>query len=192
MDYAYIRVAPDKKNEMKQLEELGLPLEHRFADCCSCENTARPALKRLVDTLQAGDIVHIQSLDRLSRTVSNLKIFIDAILARGATLRAHRENLTFSDNTSDCRMSPLALLKIFSSWQTSLTTECIAIQKQIGRQSTVPPEKLRIILGALRNNINCNLAQLSKEIGISVHTCYYYRKVVKQELAQQSASADEQ
>ena len=68
--YGYIRVSSADQNEDRQLlamQELGIPAERIFIDKQSGRDFNRPEYKRLVNLLQAGDLLYIKSIDRLGR-----------------------------------------------------------------------------------------------------------------------------
>lgn len=68
--YGYVRVSSIEQNEMRQLvalENAGVPKRNIFVDKQSGKNFDRPKYKRLVKKLKPGDLLYIQSIDRLGR-----------------------------------------------------------------------------------------------------------------------------
>lgn len=68
--YGYIRVSAKDQNEDRQriaMLEQGIPPDHLFMDKQSGKDFDRPAYRRLVETLEPGDVVFASSIDRLGR-----------------------------------------------------------------------------------------------------------------------------
>ena len=74
--YGYIRVSTTDQNEDRQLDAmtvLGLPAEHIFIDKLSGKNFNRPAYQALIAQLKPGDLLYIQSIDRLGRNYEDIQ-----------------------------------------------------------------------------------------------------------------------
>lgn len=70
MKYGYIRVSTVDQNEARQIESMtaqGIDRANIFIDKQSGKNFDRPAYKRLLSTIQAGDVLYLHSIDRLGR-----------------------------------------------------------------------------------------------------------------------------
>lgn len=68
--YGYVRVSSVEQNEVRQLEALkcvGVLRQNIFVDKQSGKDFERPKYKRLVKKLKPGDLLYIQSIDRLGR-----------------------------------------------------------------------------------------------------------------------------
>ena len=68
--YAYIRVSTREQNIDRQLIALskyGIPKQNIFCDYQSGKDFDRPAYKRLIRRLRAGDLLILKSIDRLGR-----------------------------------------------------------------------------------------------------------------------------
>jgi len=75
--YGYIRVSTTDQNEDRQLDAmtaLDIPDSHIFIDKLSGKNFNRPAYQALVAKLQPGDLLYIQSIDRLGRNYEDIQI----------------------------------------------------------------------------------------------------------------------
>ena len=75
MQYGYIRVSSTGQNVARQvdaLHEAGLADGQVFIDTASGKDFDRPAWKRLVRKLKAGDMLVVQSLDRLGRNYEDI------------------------------------------------------------------------------------------------------------------------
>ena len=75
MQYGYIRVSSTGQNVARQvdaLHEAGVTDDRIFIDMASGKDFDRPAWKRLVRKLKAGDMLVVQSLDRLGRNYEDI------------------------------------------------------------------------------------------------------------------------
>lgn len=74
--YGYVRVSSFDQNEDRQMVAMhnaGVPEDHIFMDKQSGKDFDRPNYKRLVERLQAGDLLYILSIDRLGRNYEEIQ-----------------------------------------------------------------------------------------------------------------------
>ena len=74
--YGYVRVSSLDQNENRQMlamSELQIPLNQIFIDKQSGKDFNRPQYKALIEKLQAGDLLYIQSIDRLGRNYEEIQ-----------------------------------------------------------------------------------------------------------------------
>lgn len=93
-DVGYIRVSSADQHTRRQLE--GVHLDKVFTDKVSGASTVRPALRECLNYLREGDTFHVHSLDRLARSLTNLKTIVAALTDEGVRILFHKENLSFS------------------------------------------------------------------------------------------------
>lgn len=98
--YAYIRVSTDKQQnslgsqadlDIKRAEFLGLelPESRHFVDEArsgSIPLRRRPAGKRLMETIQAGDTLIVTAIDRIARNLRDLLHIFDDLVERGVNV----------------------------------------------------------------------------------------------------------
>ena len=75
MEYGYIRVSTLDQNEDRQrlaLLAAGVPSDSQYMDKLSGKNFERPAYKRMLRRLRAGDLLYILSIDRLGRNYKEI------------------------------------------------------------------------------------------------------------------------
>ena len=73
MKIGYARISTDEQSESAQLDALkAAGCERIYQEICSGKSKQRPELARLIDALRAGDIVVVQRLDRLGRSLKDL------------------------------------------------------------------------------------------------------------------------
>lgn len=73
--YGYARVSSKDQNLDRQLDAFkafGVPEEAIFADKASRKDFERPEYRRLVSTLQDGDVLVVKSIDRLGRNYEEI------------------------------------------------------------------------------------------------------------------------
>ena len=94
------------------------------------------------------------SIDRLARSLVDLRGIIDQITAKGASVRFLKENLTFSRDSTDPRDTlMLSILGSFAEFERSIIrkrqAEGIALAKKAGkykgRKRAISPEDLELI-----------------------------------------------
>ena len=74
--WAYVRVSSTDQNEDRQLiamENLGIPADHVFIDKQSGKDFDRPQYKKLLEKIEAGDILYVLSIDRLGRNYGEIQ-----------------------------------------------------------------------------------------------------------------------
>ena len=74
--YGYIRVSSADQNEARQwsaLRQLGIQEGRIYVDKQSGKDFDRPAYKRLVGRLRPGDLLYLQSIDRLGRNYEEIQ-----------------------------------------------------------------------------------------------------------------------
>ena len=73
--YGYARVSTREQNEDRQMiamQQFGVAQTHIFLDKQSGKDFNRPAYKRLLRTLRPGDVLAVQSIDRLGRNYEEI------------------------------------------------------------------------------------------------------------------------
>ena len=73
--YGYVRVSTREQNEARQiiaLHQFRVPDERIYLDKQSGKDFNRPAYKRLLRTLRPGDVLAVQSIDRLGRNYEEI------------------------------------------------------------------------------------------------------------------------
>ena len=75
MTYGYIRVSSADQNEARQIDamkQVGVDPERVFLDKQSGKDFDRPGWLRLKETIKKGDLLVVQSIDRLGRNYSEI------------------------------------------------------------------------------------------------------------------------
>ncbi|MCL2188602.1 MAG: recombinase family protein [Defluviitaleaceae bacterium] len=75
MDYAYVRVSSKDQQDARQfiaMESRGIPQERIFSEKQSGKDAKRPMLQSLMNTVQKGDVVVVESISRFARNTKDL------------------------------------------------------------------------------------------------------------------------
>lgn len=100
MHIGYIRVSTKEQSTLRQLDGVHLDQEP-YIDKVSGATKDRPNLTICLLVLRKGDTLHVHSIDRLARNLSDLEAIVKDLLARGVTVRFHTECLTFEGGTDN-------------------------------------------------------------------------------------------
>jgi DNA invertase Pin-like site-specific DNA recombinase len=173
----YVRVSTVDQNTDRQLD--GLVLAKTFTDKASGKDTARPALAACLDYIREGDTLVVHSMDRLARSLVDLRQMVDRLTADGISVRFVKENLTFTRDESDpCAMLMLSIMGAVAEFERALILqrqrEGIAIAKAkgvyTGRRRALTDLQCAEILG--RRAAGEHPDDLAKEFGVSRATIY--------------------
>jgi len=99
VDVAYIRVSSVDQNTDRQLD--GLSFTKTFTDKVSGATTDRPQLQQMIEFVREGDCIHVHSIDRLARSLSDLMKLVEVINAKKVAIRFHKENMLFTGDKQD-------------------------------------------------------------------------------------------
>lgn len=136
--FSYLRVSSTDQNLARQREMVG-PVDKEFCDEISARSRAdRPGLERCLDYLRDHDELRVASIDRLARSLVDLRTIIDQATEKGATVHFVKENLTFEKGASDPRATlMLGILGSFAEFERSIIrerqAEGIALAKKAGK-----------------------------------------------------------
>ena len=99
MKYGYARVSTDGQSvdaQVRQLTKAGC--KKVFREVASGAKTDRAQLRRLLDQVEAGDVVTVTRLDRLARSTRDLLNTLATITAKEAGFRSLGD--TWADTTT--------------------------------------------------------------------------------------------
>jgi len=105
----------------------------------SAKDMERPKLKAMLLTLRQGDTVNVHELSRLARNTKDLLGIVEQILGLGASIKFHKENMTFNggETQDSFQQLMLTMLGAISQFERNLMLERqregIAIAKSKGK-----------------------------------------------------------
>lgn len=136
----YVRVSSADQNLARQREAIGA-VDREFVDELSARSRAqRPGLEECIAYLRNHDELVVASIDRLARSLVDLRTIIDQVTAKGASVRFIKEGLVFSATDQDPRVTlMLGILGSFAEFERSIIrerqAEGIALAKKDGKYS---------------------------------------------------------
>jgi len=188
----YVRVSTVDQNTDRQLENI--TADKVFVDKVSGKDVNRPELQAMVSYVRAGDTVVVHSLDRLARSMVDLRSIVEQLVAKGVSVEFVKERLYFSKDKKDSPTDTLMLniLSSFAEFERALIRERqqegIKIAKANGayrgRKKALAPSQVEG-LHARVSSRQGTVAEVAKELGISRTTLYEY-------LGKKGASGKEQ
>ena len=121
---AYIRVSSVGQNTERQLADTGIEFDKIFKDEASGKNTERKGLKDMLDYVREGDTVHVHSIDRLGRSLIDLKTIVTDLNNRGVAVKFHKEKLDFEVGKADKLQTLMFdMLAAFAEFERSMIKE---------------------------------------------------------------------
>lgn len=172
----YLRVSTLDQNTARQLD--GVPLDRVFEDKASGKDTIRPQLEACLSHLRDGDTLHVHSMDRLSRSLDDLRRVVKDLTGRGVVVVFHKENLTFAGEDSPIQNLLLSMLGAVAEFERAIILErqregiAVAKVKGVyrGRKPSLTPERIEEL--RRRAGAGEKKAALAREFGISRETVY--------------------
>jgi len=174
----YIRVSTTDQNPDRQLVDV--PLDKKFIDYASASNLNRDSLQEMLRFVREDDIVFVHSMDRLARTVKDLKEVVIDLTQKNVKVKFLKENIEFGNENSALSMLMLHMLGAFAEFEYAFIrerqTEGISIAKgkgrYKGRSQKLTKEKIEILKSEMLTRKS--KTQIAKDLGVSRQTLYKY------------------
>lgn len=184
----YIRVSSADQNAGRQLE--GEKLDKKFEDKASGRDTNRPALQAALEYVREGDILVVHSMDRLARSLDDLRRLVRELTSRGVRVQFIKEGQTFTGDDSPMSQLLLSMLGAVAEFERALIRErqregiALAKAKGVykGRKRALSDEQATELRARDLANGAKGRAQLAREFGISRQTLYSTLKPSADEL----------
>jgi putative DNA-invertase from lambdoid prophage Rac len=176
--FAYCRVSTagqTTENQVREIEASGFKVEPRrvIAETVSGSIPAkeRKGFARLIDRMEAGDVLVVTKLDRLGRNAMDVRATVDGLAAEG--VRVHCLALGGVDLTSPAGRMTMGVINAVAEFERDLLIErtqaglarAKALGKALGRPSSLSPEQQTLI--RRRRSEGASLGVLAKEYGVS-------------------------
>ena len=183
MIFNYIRVSTILQNTERQLPSVDC--DRVYEDKLSGKDTQRPQFQLMMSNLREGDVVNVHSLDRVGRNTKDILSLVETIKEIGATIKFHKENLTFDGSKSDLYSDlMLTILSGFAQFERNIILERqregIEIAKQKGkykgRKSKLTEEQLE----EMKNDFDEGMSKTKISEKYDVTRSYVYQLVKKQ------------
>ena len=186
----YVRTSSVGQNDQRQLD--GVVLDKTFTDTASGKNTARPQLQAMLSHIRTGDHLMVHSMDRLSRSLSDLETLVKDLTARGITVTFKTQALTFpakvegqSEKELARSMLMLQMMGAVAQFERALIrerqAEGIAIAKAKGKGVVYKGRKASLNaaeVAELKAMVTAGVAKtkIAEQMGVSRATVYAYLK----------------
>lgn len=175
----YLRVSSLDQNLARQLEAIG-EVDRVFSDKVSGgSRESRVALEECIKYIRNGDVVRVASMDRLARSLRDMRDIVDEILGKGASVEFVKEGQSYSPDTNDpLSRLMLHMLAAFAEFERSLIrerqAEGIRIAKAAGayrgRAAKLTDQQLSEALRMIGEGIP--KAQVARQFGVNRSTLY--------------------
>lgn len=176
--YGYARVSTGEQcldRQLDALKEAGVKEENIYKEKITGTKSNRPKLNALLEAIEEGDVVIVESLNRLGRSSSDLIALMQTLNAKGVTLKSLKENLDFSSPTGVMMSQLFAILAEFErSVIVERVREGVAAARARGRVGGRPSTPQKTIDKALQmyDVRNLTVSEICRACGISRPTLY--------------------
>jgi len=147
-EFAYVRVSSKDQQDGRQLIAMisrGISPERIFSEKQSGKDTKRPELQALMNTVQNGDIIVVESISRFARNTRDLLGLVEKLTQKGVEFISLKEHI---DTTTPTGRFTLTIFAAISELERECTllrqAEGIAAAKargvHLGRPIKKPPE----------------------------------------------------
>jgi len=175
----YVRVSTADQNTDRQLD--GLKLDKVFTDHASGKDTNRPQMQAMLAHVREGDELVVHSMDRLARSLVDLRRTVDDLTAKGVRVRFVKEGLTFGDTSDPCAVLMLSVMGAVAEFERSLLLErqregiAVAKTKGVykGRMPSLDEDQAEAVVTRLDEGESASA--LAREYGVSRATIYNTR-----------------
>lgn len=183
---SYLRVSSTDQNLTRQREAVNHSghIDREFTDELSGgAKSHRPGLEDCINYLREDDVLVVASIDRLARSLVDLRVIIDRITDKGASVIFLKENLTFAAGRDDPRANlMLGILGSFAEFERSIIrerqAEGIALAKKAGKYAGRPKALDKEQIQEAKDMIaqGETKSAVAKHFGINRSTLYEYLK----------------
>lgn len=181
----YVRVSTLEQKIDRQLVAYE-KADEIYIDRMSGGNRERPQLKKMLDSLQNGDVVIVKSLDRLSRSTRDMLEIVEFIKSKDASLKILDMNF---DTSSPLGEFFLTVVAAIAQLETELirerTREGIELAKAEGKYKGRKKGTIALKGDALKRflyfyKLGMNVTNLAKEFKVPRCTIYRWIKNLKE------------
>jgi DNA invertase Pin-like site-specific DNA recombinase len=138
------------------------------------------SIKAALDYIRDGDTLVVHSMDRLARSLDDLRRIVKELTARGVIVEFLKERLTFTGEDNAMANLLLSVMGAFAEFERALLKERqregIALAKKAGaykgRKRALTPERVKELHQRVKDGEK--KAAVAREFGISRETLYSY------------------
>lgn len=172
---AYLRDSKSYQIEVEQLKLDPVEYDEVYIDIANSRTYNRPEFEECLATLDSDAILHVQSADRLAHDAIHFRKSIQKILATGAQLKLHEENIIFKlDNDTDVM---LRMLDCVADLESRIFTEFMLESKVIKRKKKTKQSRFSYseeeMMGFFqRHEAGESVTEIAKNLSITTSTLY--------------------
>lgn len=190
MIYGYARVSTEEQcldRQIDQLVKVGVKEENIYREKMTGTKSKRPKLQAMIDIMEEGDTVYIESLSRLGRNSADLLNLLQTFSDRKVALISLKESLDLSSATGKMMAQLLSILSEFErNCLVERVREGLAAARARGRVGGRPATPQKTIDKALQmyDLHNLTVSEICRVCMISRPTLYkaLRQRAEKQEL----------
>lgn len=120
----YIRVSTKDQNPARQLEDEDMDFDKTFIEKVSGADRDREQLKAMLDYVRAGDTVFVHSIDRLGRSLTDLKNIIEELRQKQVSVFFVKNGLEFkADKQNSAHELLFNILASFAQFERDIIRE---------------------------------------------------------------------
>lgn len=181
----YIRVSTEEQETARQEKLMQeWKVEKVFTEKMSGKNTDRTEFKRMMEYLRDGDVLYVESISRLSRSIRDLLRIVDELEEKNVKFVSSKENIDTSTPQGRFVLSIFAALSELEREQTLQRQregiECAkAAGKYKGRKPIVVDEDKFRKLYARWKAEEITAREFQKRVGLKSQT--FYRRIKQYE-----------
>jgi DNA invertase Pin-like site-specific DNA recombinase len=174
----YKRVSTVDQNSARQLD--GIQLDKCFEDKASGRDLHRPQLQAALSYCREGDTLVVHSMDRLARSLVDLRRIVRDLTSRGVVVEFVKESLRFTGDDSPIAILLLSLIGAVAEFERSIILERqkegIALARAAGKYKGRKPILNSMQIQELRKRASSGepKSDLAREFRVSRETLYNY------------------
>ena len=174
--YGYARVSTEEQLLDRQLDMLNkYGVDYIFSEKITGTRRERPELQNLLEVLQKGDTVVIESLSRLGRSTKNLIELMELFNEKGVNLVSLKESINTTTPTGKLLFTLISAISQFErDCLAERTKEGLAAARARGRKGGRPITSPALIEKAMRlyNSKEYSVTEICELTGVSRSTLY--------------------
>jgi len=177
MKIAYCRVSTLEQNTARQeiaMNEVGVDI--MFIEKASGKNTDRPELKKMLTYARNGDVLYIESISRLARSVKDLLNIVELLKAKNVGLISLKENFDTMTPQGKFMLTIFAALAELER-ETTLQRQAEGISAakmaglRFGRPIQVLPDNFKAVISEWKNG-KVNAVEAMEKLRMKKTTFY--------------------
>lgn len=167
----YIRVSSIDQKVDRQLEDV--VVDKQFIEYASGATKERPKLQEMLSYVRENDHIYVDSIDRLARSLIDLRKIIDFLLEKNVQITFLKEKLLFGEKNSPHNTFLLNVIGAVSEFERAIIKERqlegIKIAKAKGAYKGRPKEITDDQINSIKEmyKLNVSISKIAKKFDIS-------------------------